>query len=161
MYKDLIVGSDSLVTLKNGNDVHYINFDNAATTPPFKSVIQAIVDFAPNYSSVHRGTGYKTIISSKVYDDGRNTVLDFINGNEDFHTVIFLKNTTDCINKLSYRLKNFLKDKIVLTTYMEHHSNILPWRNKYNVDYVKVDSNGRLSIDDLEENLKITMEKLD
>ena len=154
MYKDLIVGSDSLVTLKNGNDVHYINFDNAATTPPFKSVIQAIVDFAPNYSSVHRGTGYKTIISSKVYDDGRNTVLDFINGNEDFHTVIFLKNTTDCINKFSYRLKNFLKDKIVLTTYMEHHSNILPWRNKYNVDYVKVDSNGRLSIDDLEEKLK-------
>ena len=54
MYKDLIVGSDSLVTLKNGNDVHYINFDNAATTPPFKSVIQAIVDFAP---TIHQFIG--------------------------------------------------------------------------------------------------------
>ena len=37
---------------------------------------------------------------------------------------------------------------------MEHHSNMLPWRNKYNVDYVDVDSSGRLIIDDLEEKLK-------
>ncbi|WFA08109.1 aminotransferase class V-fold PLP-dependent enzyme [Tissierella sp. Yu-01] len=154
MFKDFIVGSDSIVTLANGNDVHYINFDNAATTPPFKSVIQEIVDFAPNYSSVHRGSGYKSILSSKVYDDSRCVVLDFVNGNKDYHTVIFLNNTTDCINKLSYRLQNTLKDKIVLSTYMEHHSNMLPWRNKYNIDFIDVDQFGRLNLDDLEEKLR-------
>ncbi|MDD4726139.1 MAG: aminotransferase class V-fold PLP-dependent enzyme [Tissierellia bacterium] len=154
MYKNLIVGSDSVVNLENGNEVHYINFDNAATTPPFKAVINSMVDFAPYYSSVHRGSGYKSILSSQVYDKARDEILDFVNGNKDYHTVIFLKNTTDCINKLSYRLQNTLKDKIVLTTYMEHHSNMLPWRNKYNVDYVDVDSSGRLIIDDLEEKLK-------
>lgn len=153
MYKDLIVGSDSSVKLNNGNNVHFVNFDNAATTPPFKSVIQAIIDFAPYYSSVHRGSGFKSKLSSEVYDEGRQAVLDFVGGREDYHTVVFLKNTTDCINKLSYRLHDSLKDKIVLTTYMEHHSNMLPWRDKYRVDYVDVNSNGRLDIDDLEEKL--------
>jgi selenocysteine lyase/cysteine desulfurase len=154
MYRDLVVGSDSIVTLQNGNMVHYINFDNAATTPPFKSVIQEIVDFAPYYSSVHRGTGYKSIISSETYDAARCLVLDFVNGKKDYHTVIFLNNITDCINKLSFRLQDTLRNKIILTTYMEHHSNMLPWRNKYQVDYVNIDSVGRLDIDDLEMKLR-------
>lgn len=155
MYRNLIVGSDSFVRLENGNSVNYINFDNAATTPPFKSVISEIVDFSPTYSSVHRGTGYKSIVSSKVYDDGREIVLDFVGGDKDYHTVVFLKNTTECINKLSYRLKDTLKDKIVLSTYMEHHSNLLPWKYRYTTDYVEVDAVGRLCLEDLEFKLKM------
>lgn len=155
MYKSLIVGSDSLVRLGNGNSVNYINFDNAATTPPFKSVLNEIVDFSPNYSSVHRGTGYKSIVSSIVYDEGREIVLDFIGGDRDYHTVVFLKNTTECINKLSYRLKDTLEDKIVLYTYMEHHSNLLPWKYRYETDFVEVDALGRLCLEDLEFKLKM------
>lgn len=155
MYKSLIVGSDSLVRLKNGNSVNYINFDNAATTPPFKSVLNEIVDFSPTYSSVHRGTGYKSIVSSIVYDEGREIVLDFIGGDRNYHTVVFLKNTTECINKLSYRLKDTLEDKIVLYTYMEHHSNLLPWKYRYKTDYVEVDALGRLCLEDLEFKLKM------
>ena len=155
MYRNLIVGSDSFVRLENGKSVNYINFDNAATTPPFKSVISEIVDFSPTYSSVHRGTGYKSIVSSRVYDDGREIVLDFVGGDKDYHTVVFLKNTTECINKLSYRLKDTLKDKIVLSTYMEHHSNLLPWKYRYATDYVEVDAIGRLCLEDLEFKLKM------
>ena len=154
MYENLIIGSNSLVKLSNDNEVHYINFDNAATTPPFKSVMNALNNFSPYYSSVHRGTGYKSIISSNIYEEGRNVVLNFVNGNPNYHTVIFLKHTTECINKLSYRLQNTMKDKIVLTTYMEHHSNMLPWRNKYKTGYVEVDSKGRLCLEDLEFMLK-------
>ena len=155
MYKNLIIGSDSVVSLANGNNVHYINFDNAATTPPFNSVIKALADFSPNYSSVHRGTGYKSILSSNVYEEARNNVLGLVNGNKDYHTVIFLKNTTECINKLSYRLQDSLKDKVILTTYMEHHSNMLPWNNKYNTDFIEVDSSGRLCLEDLEFKLRL------
>lgn len=155
MYKDLVVGCNSKVKLENNNYVHCINFDNAATTPPFKSVLKGIVEFAPNYSSVHRGTGHKSIISSRVYEEARATVLDYIKGDSKYHTVIFLKNTTECINKLSYRLKETLEDKIVLTTYMEHHSNMLPWRYRYNTDYVEVDKQGRLCLEDLEYKLAI------
>ncbi|NLY47026.1 MAG: aminotransferase class V-fold PLP-dependent enzyme [Tissierella sp.] len=154
MFRHMVAGWDSSTRLKNGSEVHYINFDNAATTPPFKSVLNEIMEFAPNYSSVHRGAGYKSIISSEYYERGRDIVLDFIGGNKDYHTVIFLKNTTEAINKLSYRLKDELQDKIVLSSYMEHHSNLLPWKYRYNTDYVKVQSCGRLSLEDLEQKLQ-------
>lgn len=150
MYRNLVVGCNSKVKLENNSYVHCINFDNAATTPPFKSVLKGIVEFSPNYSSIHRGTGHKSILSSKIYEDTRDTVLDFVNGDKEYHTVIFLKNTTECINKLSYRLKDALKDKVVLTTFMEHHSNMLPWRYRYNTEYVEVDRQGRLCLEDLE-----------
>ena len=146
MDRSLIVGSNSLVRLGNGNSVHYINFDNAATTPPLQSVINEIVGFSNIYSSVHRGTGYKSIVSSAIYDEGREVVLNFVGGNKDYHTVIFLKNTTECINKLSYRLKDTLKDKVVLSTYMEHHSNLLPWKYRYATDYIEIDTFGRLCL---------------
>lgn len=154
MYKNLVYGINTLVPLLNGKKVPCINFDNAATTPPFSSVMAAVNNFAPYYSSVHRGTGYKSIISTQFYDKARNIVLDFVKGDPSYHTVIFVKNTTEAINKLSYRLKDEIGDGIVLSTYMEHHSNDLPWRYKYNVDYVNIDEKGRLSLDHLEYLLK-------
>lgn len=155
MKKDLVVGSNSKVRLSNDELVNFINFDNAATTPVFKDVLNEIVNFSHTYSSVHRGTGYKSIISSMIYEEGRRIALSFVGGNEDYHSVIFLKNTTECINKLSYRLKSTLKDKMVLSTYMEHHSNLLPWKYRYNTDYIEVDNQGRLCMEDLEYKLKL------
>ena len=154
MFRDMVAGWDSTTRLENGSEVHYINFDNAATTPPFQSVLNEIMEFAPNYSSVHRGAGYKSKISSEYYEKARDAVLDFVKGDKDYHTVIFLKNTTECINKLSYRLKDELQGKVVLSTYMEHHSNLLPWKYRYHTDYVEVDPFGRLSLSDLERKLK-------
>ncbi|GFN35021.1 aminotransferase class V-fold PLP-dependent enzyme [Tepidimicrobium xylanilyticum] len=154
MYKNLVHGVNTLVPVINGNKVPYINFDNAATTPPFSSVIHEINRFSPYYSSVHRGTGYKSIISSQLYDRARYMVLDFVKADKNFYTAIFVKNTTEAINKLSYRLIDEIKDGIVLSTYMEHHSNDLPWRHRYKVDYVEVDERGRLDLDHLESLLK-------
>lgn len=154
MYKNLVSGVNTLVPLINGNKVPYINFDNAATTPPFSSVIDGINRFSPYYSSVHRGTGYKSIISSQFYDKARFIVLDFVKADKNFHTAIFVKNTTEAINKLSFRLKDEIKDGIVLSTYMEHHSNDLPWRLRYRIDYVDVDERGRLDLNHLESLLK-------
>ena len=154
MYRSLVYGINNLIPLGDGSKVPCINFDNAATTPPFSSVINKINSFSPYYSSVHRGTGYKSILSSQFYEKARDIVLDFVKGDPEFHTVIFVKNTTEAINKLSYRLMDEIKDSIVLSTYMEHHSNDLPWRYKYNVDYVEVDEHGRLSLDHLEYLLK-------
>ena len=55
--RDLVVGVAAKVPLINGESVTAINFDNAATTPPFNSVMQEIAEFAPWYSSIHRGAG--------------------------------------------------------------------------------------------------------
>lgn len=154
MYRNLVFGVNTLVPITNDKKVPYINFDNGATTPPFCSVIDGINHFSSLYSSIHRGTGYKSIVSSNFYDNAREIVLDFVKGDPRYHELIFVKNTTEAINKLSYRLLEDNKNSIVLSTFMEHHSNDLPWRNKYNVDYVDIDSSGRLSLDDLEYKLK-------
>ncbi len=152
-YRELIVGADAKIPLSNGQLVTSINFDNAATTPPFSSVLQSVVSFAPWYSSIHRGTGYKSQYSSEIYEKSRDAIRDFVKADSS-NMVVFVKNTSEAINKLSYRLYHKNKHSVILSTHMEHHSNDLPWRNKYDVDYISVDENGRLSMHDLEKKLR-------
>lgn len=153
-YRQLVVGVDTKVPIKDNREVTAINFDNAASTPPFVSVLNGIRNFAPWYSSIHRGKGYKSQICSEFYDYSREIVADFVKADPAENTVIYVKNTTEGINKLSYRLQEEIGDGIVLSTFMEHHSNDLPWRYKYKTDYVRVDEAGRLLLDDLENKLK-------
>lgn len=153
-FRNLVVGVDNLVPLANGRMVKAINFDNAATTPPLIPVLNEIISFSPWYSSINRGKGYKSQVSSEVYEESRNIILDFVKGNRETDTVIYVKNTTEGINKLSFRLCNNNKKCVILSTSMEHHSNDLPWRNKYIVDYIDVDLDGRLSIKSMEDKLK-------
>ncbi|WP_050608156.1 aminotransferase class V-fold PLP-dependent enzyme [Clostridium niameyense] len=152
-YKYLVVGVDTKIPINNNKLVTAINFDNSATTPAFVSVMEEIFDFAPWYSSIHRGTGYKSQLSSEIYEKSKNTVANFIGADLNYDTIIYVKNTTEAINKLSYRLCSDDPDSIVLATSMEHHSNDLPWRGKYNVDYIEVDNCGRLVIEDLKQKL--------
>ncbi|NLP44286.1 MAG: aminotransferase class V-fold PLP-dependent enzyme [Peptococcaceae bacterium] len=154
-YGKLVVGVDTPVELRNGQKVKGINFDNAATTPPLVSVLEEITKFAPYYSSIHRGAGYKAKISSQKYEEARETVLDFVGANPKKDIVIFVKNATEAINKVAYRLSQKDKAKnIILATAMEHHSNDLPWRDKYRVEYIKVDECGRLVFADYLEKLE-------
>lgn len=152
-YRHLIVGVDTQVPLANGTYVPYVNFDNAATTPPFVSVLEEIIKFSPWYSSINRGKGYKSYISSNVYENSRKVILDFVNADTEYNTVIYVKNTTEGINKLAYRLCEKNNQCTVLSTNMEHHSNDLPWRGKYNLDYIELNEDGRLSLEDLEQKL--------
>lgn len=153
-YREYIVGVDTKIFLPDGKYVTAVNFDNAASTPPLISVMQQLNEFAPWYSSVHRGTGYKSQVSSDAYDHARKTVAGFVNVDLNKNCVIFVKNTTEAINKLSYRLLDNSNKDVVLSSFMEHHSNDLPWRGKYKVDYILVDQHGKLRLDDLEVKLK-------
>lgn len=153
-YRSLIVGLDSKVSLADGRQVPAVNFDNASTTPPFLSVMKEINNFAPMYANIDGGQYQKAKNTEKMYEDARNIVLSFVNGDYDKDIVIFVKNTTEAINKLAYRLQIAGRDEMVLSTEMEHFSNDLPWRGKFIVDYVKVDNSGILSLEDLEYKLK-------
>ena len=153
-YRELIVGVDTKVPSANGLYLPYINFDNAATTPPFVSVMNKIVEFAPWYSSIHRGTGYKSKLSSNIYDNSRQKVLDFVGGNNNLDCVIYVKNTTEAINKISNMFRKIYGKKAVLATEMEHHSNDLPWRDDFIIDYAEVDAEGKLNTADLEKKMK-------
>lgn len=151
-YQKLILGINTKIPLLNGYYIKAINFDNAATTPPFIPVIKEIISFLPWYSSIHRGFGYKSQLSSKIYEKTRKVVCNFVNADFNTNTVIFVKNTTEAINKLSNILYEKHSSSVVLSTDMEHHSNDLPWR-KYIIDYITVDDFGKLSLEDLENKL--------
>lgn len=148
-----ILGIDKKVPLVNGKKTTYINFDNSASTPTLVEVVNKVNEFLNWYSNVHRGTGYKSKISTQAYEQAREIVSDFVNCDLSKNSVIFVKNTTEAINKLSYRL-NLNKDDIVLTSLMEHHSNDLPWRDKATVIYTNLLPDGRLDINDFKKKLK-------
>ncbi|MBN2146292.1 MAG: aminotransferase class V-fold PLP-dependent enzyme [Anaerolineales bacterium] len=152
-YRNLFVGLEVEVPLLDGSCRCYINFDNAASTPPLKAVQKAVDDFLVYYSSIHRGTGYKSQISTWGYEQARHIVMQFVGANTADHTCIFGKNTTEAINKVARRFPFTRQRDIVLTSGMEHHSNDLPWRAATKTVHIRLLPNGRLDEADFDAQL--------
>jgi selenocysteine lyase/cysteine desulfurase len=147
-----ILGVDLEVPLLDGRMVPYVNFDNAASTPPLVDVMDALTRFLPYYSSVHRGTGFKSRLSTEAYDDAHRILTRFVGADPATNTVIFGKNTTEAVNKLSYRFP-LAPDAVVISSQLEHHSNDLPWRRSAEVVHVGALPDGRLDEDDFDRQL--------
>ena len=128
----------------DGSLAPYINFDNAASTPPLKAVADAVGAFLPWYSSVHRGSGFKSQLSTHAYETARERTLRFVGGRPESHVCIFGKNTTEALNKLARRFPFAPGRDVVLVSQMEHHSNDLPYRAVAKVIHIAVDDAGNL-----------------
>ncbi len=152
-YRHLFVGLDAQIPLLNGACRCYVNLDNAASTPPLKAVQQAVDDFLVYYSSVHRGTGFKSQLSTHAYEQSRAIVMDFLGADPGEHMCAFGKNTTEAINKLARRFPFTPQRDVVITSGMEHHSNDLPWRATAHTVHVRLTPDGRLDLADFEEQL--------
>ena len=159
--RDFVVGVDRMAPVVTGQDVPYVNFDNAATTPPFRYVLDCLQRFFEWYSSVHRGSGFKSVLSTRVYEQCRQVVADFVGADPDHHTVVFTQNATHALNKLARRLRR-PSGHVVLTTLMEHHSNMLPWQKLGPpLEYAAVRrSDGGLDMADLERKVKANSGRL-
>lgn len=153
-YQELFVGTEVKVPLLNGHQKKYVNFDNAASTPALRAVQDAVNQFLPLYSSVHRGTGFKSQISTYAYEEARQAVLRFVDADPGEHTCIFGKNTTEAINKLAHRYPFSVDRNIVLTSGMEHHSNDLPWRSVTYTVHIRLTPDGHLDEDDFDAKLE-------
>jgi selenocysteine lyase/cysteine desulfurase len=148
-----IVGGDLEVPLLDGSMRRYVNLDNAASTPPLVVVRDAVHQFAGWYSSVHRGSGFKSQLSTHVLESARASVADFVGADPDRHVVVFTKHTTEAINKIARDLAHVRP--IVFTTIMEHHANMLPWRvYASELHFIAVDNDGWLDQEDLERQLR-------
>lgn len=141
-----IFGIDQHVPLLDGRLVPYVNLDNAASTPPLRDVMNALERFLPFYSSVHRGTGFKSRLSTVAYDQAHEIIGRFVGADLRSNTVIFGKNTTEAINKLAYRFP-LSPNSVVITTQLEHHSNDLPWRGRAELLHVYATPEGRFDED--------------
>ena len=119
-----LIGADTLVPCGDGRQRRYTNLDYAASTPVMAEVWDAVEAFVPWYSSVHRGSGVKSKVSTAAFEDARDTVAEFVGAGAD-DAVVFVRNTTEAINVLSAALPTGTR---VLSSAVEHHSNMLPWR---------------------------------
>jgi cysteine desulfurase/selenocysteine lyase len=106
-------------------DIIYL--DNAATSFSPEPVIEAMVEFEHRYrANVGRGVHRFTQIASQRYWHAHDKVAQFIGGNDG--VTVFTKNTTEAINMVAQGLFWNPGDRVI-TTILEHHSNLLPWRN--------------------------------
>ncbi|MGN6636887.1 MAG: aminotransferase class V-fold PLP-dependent enzyme, partial [Oryzihumus sp.] len=123
------VAADLGVPTLHRTVVDYANFDHAASTPALESV-QAAVDTAlRTYSSVHRGNGYASKVTSAWYEQARAQVASFVGAREE-DLVVFTRNTTDSLNLLARALPRRT------TTFVfesEHHAALLPWDERRTV----------------------------
>ncbi|CAM2008382.1 cysteine desulfurase [Acanthopleuribacter pedis] len=107
-----------------------IYLDNAASSQKPNQVIEAVARYYRRHNAnVHRGLHTLSEEATTAYESAREKVRAFINAAE-IAEVIFTKGTTEAINLVasSYGRAHLRAGDEVLITYMEHHSNIVPWQ---------------------------------
>ena len=119
-----LLGADTEVMCADGRARRYVNLDYAASTPALPEVWSAVEAFMPWYSSVHRGSGIKSQVATEAFEGARAVVAEFV-GAPASDDVVFVRNTTEAINVLAAALPAGAR---VLSTPVEHHANMLPWR---------------------------------
>lgn len=134
-----------------------IYLDNAATSQKPRQVIMAELKFYREYNAnIHRGVHTLSQEASELYEEAHEEVASFINART-YREVVFTRNTTESINLVAYSwaLRNLKREDEILTTIMEHHSNIVPWKLVSEVTgcklrFVDVRDDGTLDYEDLE-----------
>ena len=152
-WREHFAGIDRPVPVYGGSTVTGINLDNAASTPPLKRVRDAVNTFADVYSSVHRGTGYKSRFSTEAYERAREQVARFLCIDEKDQVAIFVKGTTDALNRIAAEQAR-LDGRRVLVTEMEHHADLLPWRHRSGHVMVGLTETGHIDLEAIEHELK-------
>ncbi len=112
----------------HGKPLAYL--DSAASAQRPESVIDAmVVHERRNHANIHRGVHQLSQRSTEAYEGAREKVREFINaaGTEE---IIFTRGTTESINLVASSLGriSLRPGDEVLITWMEHHSNIVPWQ---------------------------------
>jgi cysteine desulfurase / selenocysteine lyase len=144
-----------LQTMVRGKPLVYL--DNAATTQKPRVVIDATERYyVEQNANIHRGVHYLSELATSLYEGSRERVRQFINA-ADSGEIIWTRGTTEGINLVAQSWgRTFLKegDEIVIS-YMEHHSNIVPWQILCEqigtvLRVVPIDDDGNLLMDEYE-----------
>ncbi|OJF92147.1 cysteine desulfurase [Alkalibacterium sp. 20] len=137
------------------NDEPLVYLDNAATSQKPTAVLKAVEEYYhTSNANVHRGVHTLAERATTQYENARETVRRFIHANETAE-VLFTRGTTTSLNWLAQSLGDAIVepgDEIVIS-YMEHHSNIIPWqqlakRKQAKLVYIELTGDGQLDMDD-------------
>ncbi|QIG89935.1 cysteine desulfurase [Chryseobacterium sp. POL2] len=135
----------------NGKPLVYL--DNAASSQKPISVIETWENYYKTINAnVHRGIHTLSQLATEEMELARKKVQKFINAKHDYE-IIFTKGTTEGINLIAYAITNLIKkDDEIIISYLEHHSNIVPWqmlceRTGAKLRVIPMDDQGILQID--------------
>ncbi len=103
-----------------------IYLDNAATTPTPQPVLDAMLEYYREYgANVGRGLYRAAKRATEAFEATREKLARVINAKPE--EIAYTKNTTEAINLVAGGLGLKKGDKVI-TTVLEHHSNLLPWQ---------------------------------
>ena len=152
-------------TVRDNKPLVYL--DNASTTQKPNQVIDSITDYYQNHNAnIHRAVYALAEEATEAYEATRDKIASFINI-QDRQEIIFVRGTTEAINLVAYSWgrSNIKEGDIIVTTEYEHHSNIVPWQlltqeKRAKLEYIGVDDDGELILDDLDKLLATGKVKL-
>ncbi|MBC1970689.1 cysteine desulfurase [Listeria marthii] len=128
--------------------------DNAATSQKPKQVIEALTHYYEfDNANVHRGVHTLAARATDAYESARSKVAKFIHARE-VAEIIFTRGTTSAINLVadSYGEANIEAGDEIVISYLEHHSNLIPWqqlakRKGAVLKYIELEEDGTISVD--------------
>ncbi|MBU1141423.1 MAG: aminotransferase class V-fold PLP-dependent enzyme, partial [Firmicutes bacterium] len=129
-----------------------IYLDSAASSLKVKSMIDQVDHYYHTLGvNVHRGAYDLAYVTTKLYEDARKTVANFIHSKEE--EIIFTRGTTSSLNMIAGSYRDILKpgDEII-TSELEHHSSLLPWmitaqKTGAKLVYIPLTTTGRITVE--------------
>lgn len=124
-----------------------IYFDNAATMQSPRVVNAAVQRFNEKQkASPLRGMYDLAVQATERLETAREVVAEFLGAKK--NEIIFTKNATESLNQAARGLKNRDNQKVV-TTILEHHSNLLPWAQTGQLQVMRCDRSGKFAAEEL------------
>jgi cysteine desulfurase/selenocysteine lyase len=117
-----------LSRLINGKPLIYL--DSAASSQRPRAVLKALEQYETSiHANVHRGVHSLSQWATDAFERSRETVRRFLNARST-REIVFVRGTTEAINLVanSFGRANLKSGDEIVITYLEHHSNIVPWQ---------------------------------
>ncbi len=151
------IRADFPILARTAHGKPLVYLDSAATSQKPNSVLAAeAAYYAETNANVRRGVYALSVAATDAYEAARVRVARFLHAAEP-DEVVFVRGTTEAINLAATSLgRGRLRagDRVV-STVMEHHSNIVPWHllrtyQGIQLDFVGIDDEGRLKMDEFD-----------
>lgn len=148
---DLLNIKKDFPVLNNNPDLVYL--DTGATALKPKCVIDKINEYYDKYGvNVNRGVYELSYEATTEYEETRTLTAKVLNARE--KEIVFTKGASNGLNMvaLGFGMDYIQEGDEIITTELEHHSNVLPWMNvakKKNatLKYIELDSTGRITVE--------------
>lgn len=142
------------------NDEPLVYLDSAATSQKPNQVLDELMHYYKNdNANTHRGVHTLGQRATEAFELAREKVQKFINAKES-KEIIFTKGATDSLNLVAstYGQENIHAGDEIVITYMEHHSNLIPWqqlakRKKAVLKYIELTADGQLDMNDAKDKI--------